>query len=280
MNDIIIYEYDFFYNIKNKIKDYVINTELLDKINKLNQYECFKNKHKSWGKNNYIKRTDKFLKRPIIKKTENKEIIGYLNKITIQNYNELSKNIINNINIDNYKLIIDKLFEISYKQTNYFKLYFKLYKLILLNEFEENNLEYIINNYLNDKFLNIINNNNDDLELIIKYTDKKHLNYNDFCDINKGAKHLKGKIFVISKLIKYNLIKITKNNIIENLIKYKNYDNEIYLDLLQIINNILNLTENEIKILQNYLDTNNFKGKMMIKFKLQDIIKNKIIKEF
>ena len=75
-------------------------------------------------------------------------------------------------------------------------------------------------------------------------------------------------------------MKINKNNIIENLIKYKNYDNEIYLDLLQITNNILNLTENEINILQNYLDTNNFRGKMMIKFKLQDIIQNKLIKEF
>ena len=279
MNDVIIYEYDFFYSIKDKVNDYIINTELLDRIKKLNDYDCFKNKYKTWGKSSYVKK-DKFLKRPIIKKTENKEIIGYLNKITIENYNDLSKNIINNICIDNYKLIIDKLFEISYKQTNYFKLYFKLYKLILLNDFEDNNLQYIINNYLNDKFLNIINNNNNDLELIIEHIDKNDLNYNDFCDINKNAKYLKGKIFIICKLIKSDLLKINKNNIIDNLIKYKNYDNEIYLDLLQITNNILNLTENEINILQNYLDTNNFRGKMMIKFKLQDIIQNKLIKEF
>ena len=51
------------------------------------------------------------------------------------------------------------------------------------------------------------------------------------------------------------------------------------MELLQIINNVSGLDKQVIEGLQNYLDNNNFKGKMMIKFKIQDIIQNKIIKE-
>ena len=121
---------------------------------------------------------------------------------------------------------------------------------------------------------------NNELSLIDKHIDKVKLDYDDFCDVNKNAKHLKGKIFIISNLIKNEIIKLEKNELINNLFKYENYDNEIFLELLQILNNILVLDEEKISVLQNYVDTSNFKGKMMLKFKLKDIIDNKLIKAF
>jgi hypothetical protein len=280
MNDIITYDYNIFLEIKDKVNYSNINKELIERINLLNDYDCFKNKFCNWSKKNHIKKETNY-KKPIIKKTENKELISYLNKITKKNYDDLSIKVVNNITDDNYKMIIDKLFEISYKQPNYYKLYVKLYKLIKFYGYNcEDNLQNNIKDYLNTKINEIIDNKNNDFNLIIKHINKNDLNYDDFCDINKNAKHLKGKVLIICQLIKNEIISLNKNDFILNLIKYKNYENEIYLELLQIINNILKLNENETNILKNYLNNNNFKGKMMIKFKLQDIISNKPIKEF
>ena len=97
---------------------------------------------------------------------------------------------------------------------------------------------------------------------------------------NKEKKNLKGKINIIINLIKFDIIPIGKEFLIKNLMKYKNYENELFLELLQIINNISKLEKHVINDLQNYLDNTNFKGKMMIKFKIKDVIENKIIKEF
>tara|TARA_B110000305_G_C18823062_1_gene352291 strand:- start:21 stop:530 length:510 start_codon:yes stop_codon:yes gene_type:complete len=169
-------------------------------------------------------------------------------------------------------MIIDKLLIISFKQYNYSKLYLDLYKSILDDDEKKN--------YLNNKICEIIINKNGDLNVLINNENINKLNYDDFCDNNKEKKNLKGKINIIINLIKSEIIEITKEMFYKNLIKYKDYNNEIYLEILQIVNNNIKLSNELIEDLQNYLDNNDFKGRMMIKFKIKDIIDNKIIKEF
>ena len=50
--------------------------------------------------------------------------------------------------------------------------------------------------------------------------------------------------------------------------------------MVLFLNNILKLDDDKISILKDYVKTSNFKGKMMFKFKLHDIIDNKPIKSF
>ena len=104
----------------------------------------------------------------------------------------------------------------------------------------------LINNiitYITTKINDIINNKNNDLSLIDKHIDKVKLDYNEFCDINKNAKHLKGRISTICNLIKNEIINYDKDNLIDTLFKYENYDNEVFLEVLQILNNILKLDD-------------------------------------
>lgn len=277
MNDIIIYDYYYFLNIKNTINNSNIEDDLKNKINDIfNTHQCFNLKNK------LVK--SRYTSKPILleNKTDDKIILSYLNKITNKNYDELSIKIIKNITNYNYNIIIEKLLEISYKQPNYSDLYIKLYKIIhtYILEKKEIILFNKITNLILEFFNNIINNKNNDLNLIIKHIDKKKLEYNDFCDINKNSKHLKGKINIICYLIKNKIINIDKNYLIDTLFEYENYDNEIFLELLQIINNILLLNNDKINILKEYLNTEDFKGKMIIKCKIKDIIDNRKIKDF
>jgi len=238
-----------------------------------NKYKTNKNRQQNFQnleKNNIIRKKDR---------TDVEIILSYLNKLTKNNYEDLSTKICENICEDNYQRIIDKLFEISYKQTSYTELYILLYKKIV-SSITENDLINNIITHITTKIDDIINNKNNDLSLIDKHIDKVKLDYNDFCDINKNAKHLKGRISIICNLIKNEIINLDKNNLIDNLFKYENYENEIFLEVLQILNNIIKLDDKKIKVLQNYVDTSNFKGKMMLKFKLKDIIDNKPIKAF
>ncbi len=299
MGEIIyIYNEDYFLSKKpdtnssldNKISEYDKSSEFKKILKEIfNKYPCFNpstnvrkpqyNKYK-YKRNNYRHNTFKETseKNRLKRKTDIQIILGYLNKLSTKNYNELSEKIIESICEENYIKIINKLFEISYKQTSYSELYVKLYKKII--SVDDSELIENINTYIINEITNIILNKNDDLTLIDKHVDKAKLDYSDFCDINKNAKNLKGKINIISKLIKNNVIKLEKNYLIDNLFKYENYDNEVFLELLQILNNILNLDNEKIKVLQEYVDTANFKGKMMLKFKLKDIIDNKPIKPF
>ena len=146
----------------------------------------------------------------------------------------------------------------------------KLYKCIIINEVRKN--------YLTNKIDEIVTNKNGDLKLIVTNTSSN--SYDEFCDINKEKKNLKGKIKIILYLIKNNIIPFTKDYIFKNILKYKDYENDIYLEILQIIHNIIYLEENQIEDLNNYLKTNNFKGKMMYKFKIKDIIDNIKMKDF
>lgn len=288
---IYIYNEDYFLSKKQDTNNNVDNKcEEFKKILKeiFKKYPCFNpstnvrkypyNKYK-YNKNNYrhkLKETSE--KNRLKKKTDIQIILGYLNKLSTQNYNSLSEKIIESICEENYIKIINKLFEISYKQISYSELYIKIYKKII--SIDDSQLIEKINTYIINDITNIILNKNDDLILIDKHIDKAKLDYNDFCDINKSAKNLKGKINIISKLIKNNIIKLEKNYLIDNLFKYENYDNEIFLELLHILNNILKLDDEKIKVLQEYVNTANFKRKMMLKFKLKDIIDNKPIKVF
>tara|TARA_Y100000389_G_scaffold120347_1_gene117665 strand:- start:1160 stop:1957 length:798 start_codon:yes stop_codon:yes gene_type:complete len=263
---IIVYTPEFFNNIKNEVKDSEINETLKKDIkNLITSYSCFK-RYRNFN-NNYKKKT---YYKSYTPKTDDKIIIGYLNKITNNNYDILLKKIIINTTDINFKLIIDKLNFISFKQSNYSELYINLYKSIITDENR--------NNYLNEKINDIILNKNNELKLIVNNTSST--SYNEFCDINKEKKNLKGKIKIILNLIKNNIIDFDNNYIYENILKYKDYDNDIYLEILQIINNIIGLDNKNINDLNNYLETNNFNGKMMFKFKIKDIIENKQIKEF
>lgn len=270
----IIYEPELFNSIKANINYDNIDKDIQIIIqNILKNFNCFKNPKDYERKNNFYKQHNKRYFPKITKpKTDDKIILSYLNKITDDNYDNLSEKIISNLRDDNYKIIIDKLLLISFKQSNYCNLYIDLYKLIIVDDIK---IEY-----LNNKIYEIITNKNDDLKVLISNENINQLHYDDFCDNNKEKKNLKGKINIIINLIKFDITKIKIGFIYENLIKYKNYNNEIYLEILQIINNVIKLDEYIIEDLQNYLDNNNFKGKMMIKFKIQDIIENKVIKEF
>ena len=270
----IIYEPEFFNSVKNQVNKDNIDEKIKDLIKKLTEeYNCFKNLKEYEKKNNFYKHNKKKIYPKISKpKTDDKIVLSYLNKITFDNYEILSKKIISNIRDNNFKMIIDKLLIISFKQYNYSKLYLDLYKAILDDDEKKN--------YLNNKICEIIINKNGDLNVLINNENINKLNYDDFCDNNKEKKNLKGKINIIINLIKSEIIEITKEMFYKNLIKYKDYNNEIYLEILQIVNNNIKLSNELIEDLQNYLDKNDFKGRMMIKFKIKDIIDNKIIKEF
>lgn len=263
---IIVYTPEFFNNIKNEVKKNEIDETLKKTIqNLISNYSCFK-RYRNFN-NNYKKKT---YYKSYTTKTDDKIIVGYLNKITNHNYELLSKKVILNTNDINFKLIIDKLNFISFKQSNYSELYINLYKSLITDENRKK--------YLNEKVNDIILNKNDELKLIVNNTSSN--SYNEFCDINKEKKELKGKIKIILNLIKNNIIDFDNEYIYNNILKYKDYDNDIYLELLQIINNIIGLDNKNINNLNNYLETNDFKGKMMYKFKIKDIIENKSIKDF
>ena len=147
----MIYDINFFIEVKNNISDEHITSSLQDKITKLfSSFECFnENKYNSKyntnsnkynnnskfksQKNKYKKyyNIEKKNPRRIKNKTDIDIILSYLNKITISNYNDLSIKICDNISDDNYEKIINKLFEISFKQSTYTELYINLYKKIL-----------------------------------------------------------------------------------------------------------------------------------------------------
>jgi len=289
----INYTIDYFYSIKEKI---INNNNYDDYINKINElvkkYDCFNNKptqisnnrfnkdkyynNRNFKNKYYSKNNFKTIEKKKPSKTDQQLILSKFNKISNNNYQQISKEIINILNDTNYEIVIDKLFEISYKQTNYYDIYENIYKLLLSHDnillFEKMKL------FLLTKINSIILNLNGDMTLIVKHIDKNELKYDEFCDINKSSKYLKGKIFVISKLINNQIIDIEKDFFVNNIFKYENYNNEIYLELLQIINNNIGLTEKKIEILEDYIEKTDFKGKYILKFKIKDIIENKNIK--
>lgn len=293
----MIYDINFFTEVKNNISDNHITSTLQDKITKLfSSFDCFnENKYNSKYNTSSNKYNSKFrthknkykkysnIEKNFPQRNKNKTdvdiILSYLNKITNSNYNDLSIKICDNISDDNYEKIINKLFEISFKQSTYTELYINLYKKILL-DINYNSLNNKIINTIINNCNNIINNESNDLDLLNEHVNKIKLDYDDFCKINKNSKYLKGKINIICYLIKNEIINLDKQLLIDKLFKYKNYNNEIFLELLQIINNTIGLDQNIINELNDYVNTTNFKGKMMIKFKLQDIIENKCIKDF
>lgn len=289
----INYTIDYFYSIKEKI---INNNNYNDYNNKINEllkkYDCFNNKptqisnnrfnkdkyynNRNFKNKYYSKNNFKTIEKKKPSKTDQQLILSKFNKISNNNYQQISKEIINILNDINYEIVIDKLFEISYKQTNYYDIYENIYKLLLSHDntllFEKMKL------FLLTKINSIILNLNGDMTLIVKHIDKNILKYDEFCDINKSSKYLKGKIFVISKLINNQIIDIEKDFFVNNIFKYENYNNEIYLELLQIINNNIGLTEKKIEILGDYIEKTDFKGKYILKFKIKDIIENKNIK--
>lgn len=266
-----IIDITFFYNIQKKVKLSDIDKELVEKVKNItDNCNCFKNLKTN---NNYYKKKKNYtVRKDIVKKTDDKILLSNLNKITESNYNTLSNKIITNITEDNWKIVIDKLIEISFKQSNYVLLYINLYKQIIINSTRKK--------YLDNKIADILDSKNDEL-ILLKINDNINiLEYDDFCQSNKNKKKFKGIINIIINLIKNELIFINFNGLMRKLMIYKNYENEIFLETLHIIHNTINLYKFYIDDLKDYLAITDFKRKMMIKFKIQDIIENKPLKEF
>lgn len=261
---------------------------------------------------NYKKLEEKIInqiklnKENIKEKTDKNKIISLLNKISSKTYQKFTKNIlkelcIENINFDNYlnedfnnKIIIDSLFEVSYKQSNFFNLYIYIYNSILLNNIisknyflEQNfNLNHINNlknfnlKYLQKIINDFLNNTNNDFS-IIQLDNNSNINntnenYDNFCINNKKIKLLKGKIFIIIQLIKNNILENNyKNILIQNIYKFENFNNIHFLDILHMINYYIKLPIDNINDLKIYTKNNTFKNNYKIKFKIYDIIDNK-----
>ena len=102
---IVVYSPDFFLNTKDRIKSDDIDEILKNEIKKLiSNHSCFK-KYKNFN-NNYKKK--EFYKK-FVPKTDDKIILGYLNKITEDNYETLSKKIIINTTSSNYNIFIHEI---------------------------------------------------------------------------------------------------------------------------------------------------------------------------
>lgn len=267
--NITIYNESYFSSIQKKIKFSMIDENLIKKIKNLTtNYSCFKHtpkKNNNYHKRRYYNNTQRY-----VKKTDDKIILSQLNKISNDNYNLLKNKIINNINSDNYKLIIDKLIEISIKQSNYIDIYLNLYKELISNTERRE--------YITEKIINIFDNY--DFDLLLNNQDISKLDYDNFCDNNKKKKRVKGLILLVLNLIKNNLTDITIEKFNTIIMKYKDYSNDTFLDILQIINYVNFLEDNIKDELNNYINNTNFKNNMKLKFKIKDIIENKPIKSF
>lgn len=314
INEHDCYNLDFFWDIRDKFETDNIPIELRNIITSIiNSHYCFNksyvyNPHQ-YNKSHYsiqqhnhnfpkqynynkIQSINKCsIPKTIIKKNNDKitiTTISNLNKLSTDNYDKLSIDIINNINNDNYNKIIDKLFEISFKQSNYSELYVSLICSIInksSNETKTNELNSNIYNHLYNIIDDIIFNRNDDLDILLTIIDKGSMDYDDFCDINKLTKYFLGKILIICMIVSNDRIftKSHSSNIITEinniLIKYKNYDNELFLNVCQIMNNTIKLDTKFMNDLNSYLhkrlNGDNFDKSKNIKFKLYDIIDNK-----
>lgn len=250
-------------------------------------------------------------------KTDKNKILSLLNKISSQNYEKLSKQILdefdlinfisnnNNLN-NNNKIIIDSLFEVSYKQTNFTNLYIFIYSSILVknkfsikyfNELLENNenLNIILNNLSNynyiylieliNKFLNNSNKENDDesewnLIFLNKSLNENKLenseSYEKFCKNNKKIKLFKGKIFVIIYLIKNNIIhKEFTKILIDKIYQYEDFMNDIFLDILHMYHYHIKLTNDKLNDLKIFTKSDLINKNLKLKFKIYDILDKK-----
>jgi len=250
-------------------------------------------------------------------KTDKNKILSLLNKISSQNYEKLSKQILDEFDLINFisnnndlnnnnKIIIDSLFEVSYKQTNFTNLYIFIYSSILIknkfsikyfNELLENNenLNIILNNLSNynyiylieliNKFLNDSNKENDDesewnLIFLNKSLNENKLenseSYEKFCKNNKKIKLFKGKIFIIIYLIKNNIInKEFIKILIDKIYQYEDFMNDIFLDILHMYHYHIKLTNDKLNDLKIFTKSDLIKKNLKLKFKIYDILDNK-----
>ena len=115
------------------------------------------------------------------------------------------------------------MIDISIKQSNYIDIYLSLYKELIC---DIKGKEYITeDNSIFDNY---------DFDLLLNNDDISKLEYDDFCDTNKKKKKLKGLILLVLNLIKNNLIDITIERFNMIIMKYKDYSNDTFLDILQI----------------------------------------------
>ena len=161
----MIYDINYFIEERNNVDYKNIDINLKNKITELfSSYNCFSEENNNYsitskyssskysnrynGKkykhkmNRNKKSTDYYSENTNYTKknrTDVEIIMSYLNKITNKNYEDLSSKICDNISDDNYVRIIDKLFEISYKQTSYSDLYIELYNIKSFSV-EDNNI--------------------------------------------------------------------------------------------------------------------------------------------
>lgn len=192
-------------------------------------------------------------------KTDKNKILSLLNKISSQNYEKLSKQILdefdlinfisnnNNLN-NNNKIIIDSLFEVSYKQTNFTNLYIFIYSSILVknkfsikyfNELLENNenLNIILNNLSNYNYIYLIELINKFLNNSNNYYDNQDNNEDDNEDDNEDEWNL---IF-LNKSLNENKLENSESYEIfcKNNKKIKLFKGKIFVIIYLIKNNII-----------------------------------------
>jgi hypothetical protein len=209
-----------------------------------------------------------------------KEILSLLNKLSDKKEKEISDKIINiclkAINKDICDILCEKIFEYGTKQHNYIYLYINLYERLINNNIKNGIIKKICD-IVDIKIKKYINCENEDDKYNVLYReniDKKSMDYDDFCKINKEGDILKGIIkFICLIYKKWNKKEILNlKNVIFNI---QSFTNEIYLDCIMILHDIFCLSSKQMEILKDYEKNGDFKGKMMMKFKILDIIELK-----
>lgn len=237
-----------------------------------NRYPYNKNYHKKDSKENSIcdiistsRRT-----RDFVRKNDEQIIYSLLNKLSEKNYKTISESILKIVNENNIDLIYGKICEFAYKQPLYVNIYIDIIRKIY--ELRNAKITAVI--------LNSINNLNfgEATEII----EKPELNIyvmseDEFCDYNKRSDIIRGKFLFIGKLVDLLYLEINHKEFrkhIDYILNLNNLQNEIYLDCLNIINNVMRLSDEYIAKLQKYANPTNFKGKMKLYFRLMSIIEN------
>jgi hypothetical protein len=226
------------------------------------------------------------------------QTISRLNKLSKNNYDKLSKLIVDSITSKNFEVIVNKLFQISYIQSTYADIYIKLFHSIISSKTSSLTSELIkeIQEYIAELIHGILTNKGEELgnvsmKLLTHIINKNSMNDDQFCDINKKCKYLLGQILIINmlilvknKVLSPDVCNTLRECMMESLIQKntKNFDNDLYLDVCQITYNHANLSANIIDEIQNHLDegtnTHNFIGRKKIHFKLIDILDKKLWK--
>ena len=247
MTTIIHYSKEELYDIRKNIKE-KISSNTLDIIKSIsNKSKIF------YKKNNYKKNTNTWrgvynkdipvIGKPV--KTDadkiNREINGFLNKISNDNFSKILNEILNIISKNNKTHIIEEtltsIFEKALMQTIYCPLYVKICKSLI----EKNKYTYDLINKKCNNYYNIIK------KIDVETTTKKTDSYDKFCENIKNKKKIKGFTQFMGELYLNEIVDI---NIIKNI-------NSLFIDNINTlsINKKSKSLEKNVECLCTMLDT-------------------------